>query len=501
MAKKTAITPTREEDFSAWFLEVVKCAELAEHSPVRGCMVIKPWGYAIWEKIQFFLNEQFKRKGVQNAYFPLFIPLSYFEKEAKHVEGFATECAVVTHHRLEKKSDGSLVPASPLEEPLIVRPTSELLFGEMFAKWIQSYRDLPMKINQWANVVRWEMRPRIFLRTAEFLWQEGHTAHASSEEADNQALEMLNLYAAFAREYMAMPSIKGEKSENERFPGAARTYTFEMMMQDCKALQAGTSHYLGQNFAKASGIKYLSKEGDERYCHTTSWGCTTRLIGSMVMMHSDDDGLIMPPRIASSHVVLIPIIHKEETRELIEGFTTSLKEDLCSKDYYRRPIDVVLDNRDLRGGEKNWQWIKKGVPLRIEIGMREMEEGKLALSLRTRDHKDKLFVSREELLSNIVSYLDEVHAALLERAENFLDSHVKNILDKKTFYDFFGDKEERVAGFAKVFFSGSVEDETEIKKDLNVTVRCIPFDQSGEEGICFYTGKKTRTQVIFAKSY
>ena len=501
MAKKTAITPTREENFPAWFLEVVKLSELAEHSPVRGCMVIKPWGFAIWEKIQSFLNEQFKRKGVQNAYFPLFIPLSYFEKEAKHVEGFATECAVVTHHRLEKQADGSLKPASPLEEPLIVRPTSEMIIGEMFAKWIQSYRDLPMKINQWANVVRWEMRPRIFLRTAEFLWQEGHTAHATAEEADSQALEILDLYVAFARDYMAMPSIKGEKSENERFPGALRTYTFEMMMQNGMALQAGTSHNLGQNFAKAAGIKYLSKEGDERLCHTTSWGCTTRLIGSMVMMHSDDDGLIMPPRVASSHIVLIPIIHKEETRGLIEEYCKELSDALTAKDYFRRPIDVTFDNRDLRGGEKNWQWIKKGVPLRVEIGMREIEEGRLSLALRTRDHKDKLFVSKEELISHIKVYLDEVHDTLLERAEKFLYSHIEIISDKKAFHQFFEDTEDKTPGFAKVFFAGSTEDEAHIKKELNVTARCIPFEWQGEEGTCFYTGKKTTVQVLFGKSY
>lgn len=501
MAKKTAITPTREENFPAWFLEVVKLADMAEHSPVRGCMVIKPWGYAIWEKIQAILNEKFKKEGVENAYFPLFIPLSFFEKEAQHVEGFATECAVVTHHRLEKGTDGKLKPASPLEEPLIVRPTSEMIIGEMFAKWIESYRDLPLKINQWANVVRWEMRPRIFLRTAEFLWQEGHTAHSTAEEANKDALKMLDLYAAFARDYMAMPSIKGEKSENERFPGALHTYTFEMMMQDGKALQAGTSHDLGQNFSKAAGIKYLSKEGEERFCHTTSWGVTTRLIGAMIMMHGDDDGLILPPRVASAHVAIIPIIHKEETRDLIENYCNELSVALKQKHYFHRPVDVVVDHRNLRGGEKNWHWIKKGVPLRLEIGMREIEEGAISLSIRTSDYKDKHFVTREELLEKLPLYLDEVHHTLLKRAEAFLQSRVERVADKEAFYAFFQDKEERAPGFAKVFFAGSPKEEDQIKKDLNVTVRCIPFECEEEEGTCFYTGKRTKTQVLFAKSY
>lgn len=503
MAKKTAITPTREENFPAWYQEVVKLAELAESSPVRGCMVVKPWGYAMWEHLQRQLDATFKRFGVQNAYFPLFIPLSYFEKEAEHVEGFATECAVVTHHRLEKDGDGGLKPASPLEEPLIVRPTSEMIIGEMFAKWVQSYRDLPMSLNQWANVVRWEMRPRIFLRTSEFLWQEGHTVHATKESAQEESLRMLHNYADFAEEVLALPSIRGEKSENERFPGADHTYTFEMMMQDKKALQSGTSHFLGQNFSKAAGITYLSKEGKEELAWTTSWGTTTRLIGAMIMTHGDDDGLIMPPKVASAHVAIIPIIHKEETADQITDYCEALAAKMRQMNYGDRPIEALVDKRDLRGGEKNWHWIKKGVPVRIEVGMREIEEGKLCIALRTSGHREKRFLSEEELLSGLCADLDQVHATLLERAKNHLSANVKRLYTEKEFYKFFKGKDEEAAagGFAKVFWVGDVALEEKIKKDLNVTIRCIPFEGQGEEGECIFTGAPSTTQVIFAKSY
>ena len=494
---KTAINPKRSENFPLWYQEVVKMAELAESSPVRGCMVVKPWGFAIWENMQRELNARFKAYGVQNAYFPLFIPLSYFEKEAEHVAGFAKECAVVTHHRLEQKKDGSLVPASPLEEPLIVRPTSEMIIGEMFAKWVQSYRDLPLRINQWANVVRWEMRPRIFLRTAEFLWQEGHTAHATKEEAQAESLKMLNCYADFAEKEMALPSIKGEKSENERFPGADHTYTFEMMMQDRKALQSGTSHFLGQNFSKAAGIKYLSKEGNEELAWTTSWGTTTRLIGSMIMTHGDDDGLIMPPRIAPTHVVIIPIVHKEGTEEQIDTFCEDLAQKLRGVTYRKHPVEVSIDKRDLRGGEKIWHWIKKGVPIRVEVGMREIEEGKVCVTMRTRGHKDKRFLSVDELVSGVCDDLDTIHTDLLKRAKKMLKEHTHVISDRKAFDQFF----KKEGGFAKVFWAGDPALEEKIKADLNVTIRCIPFEGQGEEGECLFTGQKTNQQVIFAKSY
>ncbi|MCF7806694.1 MAG: proline--tRNA ligase [Simkaniaceae bacterium] len=502
MAPKTAVTPTRSENFPGWYQEAIKLAELAEHSPVRGCMVIKPWGYAMWEHIQRGLDARFKALGVQNAYFPLFIPLSYFEKEAEHVEGFAKECAVVTHHRLEQNGEGKLIPASPLEEPLIVRPTSEMIIGEMFAKWIESYRDLPLKINQWANVVRWEMRPRIFLRTAEFLWQEGHTAYATKDEAMEDARKMLDQYAEFCEESLALPGIRGEKSENERFPGADHTYTFEMMMQDQKALQACTSHFLGQNFSKAAGIKYLSQEGKEELAWTTSWGFTTRIIGAMIMVHGDDDGIILPPAIAPSHVVIIPIIHKEETKETILNYCEELSRDLKKIAYKDRAIDSYIDQRDLRGGEKIWHWIKKGVPIRIEVGMREIEEGKLCVALRTLGHKDKKFLSREEVLSSAHDLLDEVHRSLYHRAKERIETHITQIEERETFYQFFaGQDEEASGGFARVFWAGDTLLEEKIKQDLNVTIRCIPFDGQDKEGICPFTGKTSHLQVIFAKSY
>ena len=343
--KKTAIVPTREENYAEWYQEVIKGADLAEHSPVRGCMVIKPWGYELWEQIKSFLDKRFKETGHQNAYFPLFIPLSFLEKEAEHVEGFAKECAVVTHHRLEKNAQGRLVPSGELEEPLIVRPTSETIIGEMFSKWIASYRDLPVLINQWANVVRWEMRTRLFLRTAEFLWQEGHTAHATKEEALEETKRMLEVYAEVIEKHLAIPVIRGEKTARERFPGAVNTLTLEAMMQDGKALQLCTSHFLGQNFAKASKIQFSSKEGQLEYVWTTSWGSTTRLIGALVMMHSDDDGLILPPHVASAHVVILPIVHKEETKEKVYGYCQTLKEELEKISYLGAPLKVVFDQR------------------------------------------------------------------------------------------------------------------------------------------------------------
>ena len=352
MAKQaqTAISPTRVEDYPEWYQQVVKAADLAETSPVRGCMVIKPWGYAIWENIQRDLDRRFKETGHKNAYFPLFIPMSFLQKEADHVEGFAKECAVVTHSRLEADENGKLQPAGPLEEPLIVRPTSETIIGELFSKWVQSYRDLPLLINQWANVVRWEMRTRLFLRTAEFLWQEGHTVHATAEEAMEETRKMLEVYADFAENFMAMPVLTGEKTEAERFPGADATFAIEAMMQDRKALQAGTSHFLGQNFAKSSNIKYLSAEGKEEFAWTTSWGVSTRLIGGLIMTHSDDDGLALPPRIAPSHVVIIPVTPKEETRQQVLDYCLELKSQLEAQNYLDGRIRVEFDDRDLRGG-------------------------------------------------------------------------------------------------------------------------------------------------------
>ncbi|MBV8377247.1 MAG: proline--tRNA ligase, partial [Verrucomicrobia bacterium] len=379
---KAAITPTRAEDFPEWYQQVVRAADLAENSEVRGCMVIKPWGYSIWENIQSQLDLMIKATGHKNVYFPLFIPLSYFEKEAAHVAGFAKECAVVTHHRLEAGEGGKLRPApsAELAEPLVVRPTSETIIGSAFARWIQSYRDLPILINQWANVVRWEMRPRLFLRTAEFLWQEGHTAHETRQEAIEEAVQMLEVYATFARNHLALPVYHGEKTESERFPGAVQTLCIEAMVQDRKAIQAGTSHFLGQNFAQASGIRYISRNGTEEYVWTTSWGLSTRSIGALIMTHADDEGMLLPPRVAPAHVVILPIISKEETRGAVLESAATLKDRIAALRYAGEPIRVELDLRDIAGGAKNWEWIKRGVPLRIEIGPRDLAAGKFALS-------------------------------------------------------------------------------------------------------------------------
>ncbi len=361
-AMSTAITPTREENYPEWYQEVVRAADLAENSPVRGCMVIKPWGYALWENIQQVLDAMFKATGHVNAYFPLFIPVSYLEKEAEHVEGFAKECAVVTHHRLKLNAEGKLVPDGELEMPLVVRPTSETIIGAMYAKWVQSYRDLPILINQWANVVRWEMRTRLFLRTAEFLWQEGHTAHETSDEAWVETRKMLEVYKAFAEEYMAMPVLTGEKSAGERFPGAVSTLSIEAMMQDRKALQAGTSHFLGQNFARASEIKFQTREGEQDYAWTTSWGVSTRLIGGMIMVHGDDNGMIMPPRLAPQHVVLLPIIRNDKDRDSVLDYCDALAAGLREQCYHGRPLGVLVNRREMNAGEKELGMGEKGHP-------------------------------------------------------------------------------------------------------------------------------------------
>lgn len=495
---RTAITPTRNENYPEWYQSVLKAADLAEHSAVRGCMVIKPWGYAIWENIQRVLDVMFKETGHQNAYFPLFIPLSYMEKEAEHVEGFAKECAVVTHHRLEKGPDGKLIPAGELEEPLIVRPTSEMIIGYTFAKWIESYRDLPLLINQWANVVRWEMRTRMFLRTTEFLWQEGHTAHATEEEAMIETKKMLEIYSDFCHGYLALPVIQGEKTESERFPGAVNTYCIEAMMQDRKALQAGTSHFLGQNFAKSCNIQFRSETGEQEYAWTTSWGATTRLIGAMIMAHSDDDGLVLPPRVASAHLVIIPIIHNEEARGKVMGYVETLAARLKKVRYLDQPLRIIVDARDLRGGEKTWGWIKKGVPLRVEVGLREIEAGKLQVARRDRPHKEMTPFIEEK----VVALLEEIQSNLLEKATAFRDQHTVTIDSKKEFYEFFTAKGEEIhGGFALCHWNGDPAIEAKVKEDLNVTIRCIPLYLPLEEGACIFTGERSARRVIFAKSY
>jgi prolyl-tRNA synthetase len=494
---KTAISPTRAEDYPEWYQQIIKAADLAEVSPVRGCMTIKPWGYAVWENMQRILDDQFKATGHKNVYFPLLIPVSFLEKEAAHIDGFAKECAVVTHTRLIKNETGKLIPAGELEEPYIIRPTSETIIGEAFARWIQSYRDLPLLINQWANVMRWEMRTRMFLRTSEFLWQEGHTAHSTKEEAHKETLTILDLYTRFAEEYLAMPVIKGEKTASERFPGAVNTYCIEAMMQDKKALQAGTSHFLGQNFAKAFNITFLSAEGKEEFAETTSWGVSTRLIGGLIMTHSDDNGLVLPPKIAPVHVVILPILHKEEQRADILTYCEKLAAELRQLTYYHRSIIVEIDTRELTGGEKAWSWVKKGVPFRVEIGNKECQNNSVFVGRRDKEYKERYNQDRQTFITTLVDQLDELQNNLLTRARDFQKANTKIIHSKEEFYDYFKGE----GGFALAHWNGDPDIEAKIKQDLNVTIRCIPLVEHPENGQCLFSGEKSPQRVIFAKAY
>ncbi len=502
--EKAAITPVRTEDYPEWFQQVIKAADMAENSPVRGCMVIKPWGYGLWENMQRQLDERIKNTGHENAYFPLFIPLSYLEKEAQHVEGFAKECAVVTHHRLELK-EGKLIPTGELEEPLIVRPTSETIIGESFARWVESYRDLPLLINQWANVVRWEMRPRIFLRTTEFLWQEGHTAHATESEAVQETHKMLEVYREFLEEVLAIPVIAGEKSPGERFPGAVSTYTLETMMQDRKALQACTSHYLGQNFAKASNIKFTDQEGALQYAYTTSWGCTTRMIGAMIMCHGDDDGLRMPPRIAHKQIVILPVVPKPEMQEEIFKYCDSIAQTLRACQFYGQNLQVFVDKRDRRGGEKNWEWIKKGVPVRIEVGPKDIESKAVMLCRRDKPHKEKSKIAVDQLPVEVVSILESIQKNYYQQAKAYRDANIRTDITtfeemKKFFTPKHADRPEIHGGFVLAKWCG--EESTEnLLDELKVTIRCLPLQQSKTEGKCVLTGKPATLDAIFAKSY
>ncbi len=496
---KTAITPTRAENYPEWYQQVVKAADLAETSPVRGCMVIKPWGWAIWENMQRQLDDRFKETGHVNAYFPLFIPMSFLEKEAEHVEGFAKECAVVTHHRLEPSPDGGLQPAGKLEEPLIVRPTSETIIGAAYAKWVQSYRDLPILINQWANVVRWELRPRVFLRTTEFLWQEGHTAHATREEAVQETLRMLDVYADFAENVMAMPVIKGEKTPDERFPGAVATYTIEAMMQDRKALQSGTSHFLGQNFSKAQEIKFQNRQEQEEYAWTTSWGVSTRLVGGLIMTHSDDDGLIVPPRLAPRHVVLLPIYRNDEEQSQVLDYCNALAAELREQRYHEERIRVEIDDRDLRGGEKVWQHIKRGVPVRLEIGPRDIASDSVFMARRDKGPKEKSGVPRGEFVSRVTSILDEIQQTLHQRAVDLRESATQEIDTLDDFRAFFAD--DAPGGFALTHWAGVDPAVDEVLKPLKVTPRCIPQTDDPEPGTCPFTGRESPQRIVFSKSY
>ncbi len=496
-----AVKPTRKENFAEWYQQIIKAADLAENSPVRGCMVIKPWGWSIWEEIKNFLDKRIKETGHQNAYFPLFIPLSFLEKEAAHVDGFAKECAVVTHHRLEQK-EGKLIPAGPLEEPYVIRPTSETIIGDAFSRWVQSWRDLPLCINQWANVVRWEMRPRLFLRTAEFLWQEGHTVHATAEEAQEETLLMLRVYHELAREVIGLPVILGEKSAGERFPGAENTYTIEAIMQDGKALQCGTSHYLGQNFSRAFGIRFNTKDGKLEHGFTTSWGVTTRLIGALIMTHADDDGLRLPPRIAPYHVVIIPVLNKPEAHDAVLAYCKKLQQELSQQQFHGRQVTVHIDLKDERAGEKNWLWIKRGVPVRIECGLRDIEQGVVMMSRRDQPPKQKVAVSAAHLSAQIVSILQDIQDQYLMQAEEFYRGYIReDIVDFEGLKAFFSTTEdEPVRGVVKAKWSMDPDSEERLK-EMKVTIRCLPLEQNGTKGICVLTGKEATTDAIFARAY
>jgi len=484
----------RNEDYSKWYNELVVKADLAENSGVRGCMVIKPYGFAIWEKMQAELDRMFKETGHENAYFPLFIPKSYFSKEASHVDGFAKECAVVTHYRLKNAEDGSGIIVdedAKLEEELIVRPTSETIIWDTYKKWVQSYRDLPLLINQWANVVRWEMRTRLFLRTAEFLWQEGHTAHATKKEAIAEAEQMQGVYANFAENFMAMPVIKGTKTESERFAGALETYAIEALMQDGKALQAGTSHFLGQNFAKAFDVKFTSKEGKQEYVWATSWGVSTRLMGALVMTHSDDRGLVLPPKLAPIQVVIVPIYKNEEQLQAVSDKVKPIILDLRAKG-----ISVKFDDRDTyKPGWKFAEYELKGVPLRIAMGPRDIENG--TVELARRDTLTKEIVSQENLVAVIENLLEEIQEGLFNKAKIYRDSHITEV----DTFDEFKKVLESKGGFVSAHWDGTIETEDRIKELTKATIRCIPIEGKTEEGSCVFSGKPSLKRVLFAKAY
>jgi prolyl-tRNA synthetase len=509
---KHALPVTRADDFAQWYQAVIAEAELAEESGVRGCMVIRPWGYGIWERIQTLMDAQIKAAGVQNCYFPLFIPLSFFEREAAHVEGFAKEMAVVTHHRLIGDGKGGLVPdpEAKLEEPLVVRPTSETVIGAAMSRWIQSWRDLPLLTNQWANVVRWEMRTRMFLRTSEFLWQEGHTAHADRVDAMEETLRALEMYRAFAEGPLAMPVVAGEKPENERFPGAVATYSIEAMMQDGKALQAGTSHYLGTGFAEASGIRYQDREGTQQLCHTTSWGVSTRLIGGLIMTHGDDDGLRVPPQVAPFQVVILPMLRDGPDDDAVLDAARALVKELGAQTAFGEPVRVKLDLGATKASTKRWNWVKKGAPLIIEIGPRDVATGVVPLVRR-----DRLYTSEGKLLSAsiehawiadvVVATLADVQDNLYTEARDRRDSAIRPMTDWAEVEAFFAGDEVMVKGWARVAWSrptGPELDAVETRlKTLKLTIRNTPLDAPPPESTCIFSGAPAVETIYLARSY
>jgi prolyl-tRNA synthetase len=481
---KTAITPTRDENFPEWYQQVVKAADMAENSPVRGCMIMKPYGYAVWENTQKYLGQMIKDEEVQNAYFPLLIPLSYIAKEAEHIEGFAKECAIVTHHRLKMNEAGVLAPdpESALTEPLIIRPTSETIIGESMKNWVQSYRDLPLKLNQWCNVMRWEMRPRVFLRTAEFLWQEGHNAFATAEEAEADARKMLGVYLNFFENYLAIPAIPGAKTPEERFPGAIETYTLEAFMQDGKALQGCTSHNLGQTFAHSSDIKYLDRDGALKHAWTTSWGLSTRTLGGLIMVHGDDDGMIMPPRMAPHQVVILPFIKDEaDTPKIMEAC------EKVRKDFVAAGISVQIDKSDARSSDKMWAAIKKGVPVRLEIGARELAEGKVTFTRRDLGKDGKVVTALDGCASEVQKALEKMHDDMLERARTRMNAQIRDVSTLKEVRDHFagGGTGGLKLDYALIKESGEYD---AIAKEFSISPRCLPFTDDGKK-------------VIVAKSY
>jgi len=497
---KNAISPIRTQDFSEWYQQVIKEADLAENSPVRGCMIIKPLGYSVWENIQKVLDLEFKKTGHQNVYFPMLIPLSYLEKEAEHVDGFAKECAVVTHRRLIQDEKG-LKPDGALQEPFVIRPTSEMVIGDAFSNWVKSYRDLPIKINQWANVMRWEMRPRIFLRTSEFLWQEGHTVHETAEEAKDETLQMLYIYRDFVQNYLGVPLILGRKTESEKFPGADTTYTIEAIMQDGKALQAGTSHFLGQNFAKAQNIKFLDKDGIEKHAYTTSWGVSTRLIGGLIMTHSDDDGFVLPPMISSLHVKILPIYKKDEEKALVAEFIQNLTHKLAEKTFNRAPIQIDVDWKEGRGGEKYWSQIKKGTPIILEIGPRDVAASKVFMTRRDKEQGQKISLTSEEFVLQVENILTDIQAelfnrALLRRKQQIVEAHSKEELIKAL-----SDDQNFPLKSVLAYVSDS-EESRAVLDEYKASFRCIPLENNPEVNEkCLLTGAPVSHKVLIARSY
>ena len=500
---------TRAGNYPEWYQNVVNEADMAENSSSPGCMVIKHWGYGIWERIRDVFDEKIKETDHENCYFPLFIPLSFFQKEAEHVDGFAKEMAVVTHSRLAMK-DGKLVPEGKLEEPLIVRPTSEAIIADSFSKWVKSYRDLPVLVNQWANVVRWEMRPRLFLRTREFLWQEGHTAHASAAEAEEETKRMLEAYRDLCENTLAMPVLVGRKPEHEKFPGAVDTYCVEAMMQDGKALQAGTSHFLGQNFAKSANITFVNKNNESEYAYTTSWGVSTRLIGGVIMTHADDEGMVVPPKIAPYQVVFVPVIKKPEDADAIMAYISNIANEAKKVMPFGEKIRIKIDKRDKSSVDKFWEWTRKGAPIICEIGMRDVEAQNVMVKERIKlgTPEGKQIVSAKEFIDTLATRIDSIQKHLFNKAEERLEQNIRtDIKTPEEFKKYFEssnvwieDGKQGKVAFVRGKWSGDANSE-ELLKAMKITIRCIPFDQSGTEGVCLLTGKPATMDVIYARSY